>query len=252
MTIKKNERNLWATYENYEPHSSVSHSPTNEKSGDSVLKEIHGSKRNFYENFFSMGCGPKGMHYRLFRAESELIGNISRDKTLSKIPAMCQLRGLNESFRKKGFGGIVSNLDLIEWASPRMHLSKEKLDMRCINNPFEILVLSKPLARTVLVDVKDFKKNASHVNRKMKQQEVTVHAFITGTPKMVDFAQKMHESGIEIVTLLYGTCLLNSLGWLVSILVTHSCLFTPEKGFYKVCLPMIHLVTFTEADLDRI
>ena len=66
---------------------------------------------------------------------------------------------------------------------------------------------------------------------------------------MVDFINKLHESGIEIATLLDGTYRLNSLGWVVSILAMHSCLFTPEKGYYQVCLPLIHLITFTEVEL---
>ena len=66
---------------------------------------------------------------------------------------------------------------------------------------------------------------------------------------MVDFIKKLHESGIEVANLLDGTYVLNSLGWVVSILATHSCLFTPEKGYYQACLPLIYLITFTEVEL---
>ena len=130
-----------------------------------------------------------------------------------------------------------------------MCLDKENLDMRRENNPFEMLVLSKPVASSILVDVKDEKGNIIHKNGKKVQKEEVVYAFIIGTPIMVDFINKVHESGIEIATLIDGTYRLNSLGWVVSILSTHSCLFASEKGYYQQCLPLIYLVTFTEVEL---
>ena len=84
---------------------------------------------------------------------------------------------------------------------------------------------------------------------KTKQKEVKNFALITGTPTMVDFTQKLHESGIETATLLDGTHRLSSLGWVVPAIATHLHLFTPEKGYYQVRLPMIHLMTFIEADV---
>ena len=72
---------------------------------------------------------------------------------------MHQIRNLCDCLRRKRLGDAVSNLDLIEWASLHMCLDKKKLDMRKGNNPFEILVLSNPLARTILVDAKNCKGN---------------------------------------------------------------------------------------------
>ena len=84
---------------------------------------------------------------------------------------MCQLKGLYESFGKKGFGDVLSNLDSIEWSSPHTYLRKENLDMRHSNNPFQMLVLRKPLSRIVLAEVKDCKGSAVHVSEKTKQKE---------------------------------------------------------------------------------
>ena len=92
-----------------------------------------------------------------------------------------------------------------------------------------MLVTSNALNRTALADVKDCKCNSIYDNGKIVQKEGIVYAFITGTTIMVDFIQKLHESGIEISTLLDGTYTLNIVGWMVSIFEAHSCLFTPEK-----------------------
>ena len=134
------------------------------------------------------------------------------DELISQIPSIDQIRSLFNSLRRQGLGDIISNLDLIEWASLHMCLDKKKLDMRKENNPFEILVLSNPLARTILVVAKDYKGNTISENGKIVQKEVTVCAFNTATPIMVDFIQKLYESGIEIETLLDGTYRLNSVG----------------------------------------
>ena len=111
------------------------------------------------ENYFNQGCGPKGIYARLILSESKSRGSIKPNETFSKIPSFNQVRSLCLSFRRQGFGDINTNLDLMEWASPRMCLNKDNLDMRQNNNPFEMLVLSKLLARTVLVDEKDCKGN---------------------------------------------------------------------------------------------
>ena len=50
MIIKKNENNLWVTYENDELHSDIHFSLTKDESGESTLKVIHGSKIILHEN----------------------------------------------------------------------------------------------------------------------------------------------------------------------------------------------------------
>ena len=97
---------------------------TNDESVDSALKGTHGNKTLLCENHFNLGCGPKGALSRLIRDESELRGKTSPNETLSKIPATCQVKGLRESFRKQGVSNSIRNLDLIEWASLCMSLSK--------------------------------------------------------------------------------------------------------------------------------
>ena len=91
--------------------------------------------------------------------KSKSRANTSLDELLSQIPSIDQVRSLFNYLRRQGLGDIISNLDLIELASPHMCLDKKKLDMRKENNPFEILVLSNPLARTILVDAKNCKGN---------------------------------------------------------------------------------------------
>ena len=66
---------------------------------------------------------------------------------------------------------------------------------------------------------------------------------------MVYFIHKLHESGIDITILLDGIYRSNSLGWVVSILETYSCLLTLQKGCCQVCLTLIYLISFTEVEL---
>ena len=157
IIIKKNENNLWAAYENDDIHSSILYSESKDESGESGLRGVKGNARIMCENHFNQGCGPKGIHARLILFQSKSRGSTKPNETLSKIPSFNQVRRLCLSFRRQGLGDININLDLMEWASPRMCLSKDNLDMRWNNNSFEMLVLSKPLARTVLVDEKDCK-----------------------------------------------------------------------------------------------